>query len=180
MNLIIAEHKVRDIVNQIPDIDLNKNHLGLKPKFGWGDKFELNRYLEVKKEGSYPLIWMLPTTESHIDGGMSLKKDCSFIIAHLEKNVSLFNDERYLKSYDLVLNPLTNYLIQGLRSSSISMIVGDEWNIFKHPNYSDEKSGEEHGTIALWDAVRLDCTVEFNNHCLKTIVWQSPKKKSLS
>ena len=171
--MIVVEHRLRDIVSQIPGIDLNKDYLGVKPKFGWGDKKELNRYLQLKKEGSYPLVWLLPSPENHIDSGQAVKKDCNLIIATLEKDISLFNDQRYLKSYDLILNPLTDYLVQGLRSSSISSIIGDEWSVFRHPNYSEESKGDESGTIDLWDAIRLDCTVEINNHCLKQIVWQN-------
>ena len=175
--MIISEYRLRDIVEQIPGIDLNANYLAIKPKFGWGDKHELNRYLEVKKTDSYPLIWLLPSKEEHTENGLLCQRQCSLVIAMLEKDVSLFNDERYLKSFDLVLNPLTNYLVEGLRISNISELVNDEWSLFKRPNYSESKykssKDTENGTIDLWDAVEINCNVEFNNETLNTIVWQS-------
>ena len=171
--MIVVEHRLRDIISQIPTIALNADYLAVSPKFGWGNKKELNRYLELKKEGSYPLIWLLPSKESHKNNGESVQRKCVFIIAHLEKDTSLFNDERYLKSFDLILNPLTDYLVQGLRTASISFIVDDEWEIFKEPNYSETQSADEHGTIDLWDAIRLDCNIEITNDCLNTISWQN-------
>lgn len=173
--MIVTEHRIRDIVKEIPGIDLNADYLDVKPKFGWGDKLELNRYLEVKKADSYPLIWLLPSEERHIENGMLATRQCTLIIAMLEKDTTLFNDQRYLKSFELVLNPLTNYLVEGLRSSNITWLNEDEWNVFKRPNYSETKynnSGKsENGTIDLWDAVELSCNIEFNNEPLNTIVW---------
>jgi len=175
--MIITEHIIRDIVAQIPTIDLNANNLAVSTKFGWGDKYELNRYLEVKKTDSYPLIWLLPSEEKHIENGLLCERPCTLVVAMLETNVDLFNDERYIKSYELVLNPLTNYLVEGLRNSNVTELVNDDWNLFKRPNYSESKYGKPeetvNGTIDLWDAVELNCTIQFNTETLKTIIWQS-------
>ena len=175
--MIVTEHRIRDIVAEIPGFDLNKNYLGVKPKFGWGDKFELDRYLSLKKSDSYPLIWLLPSKENHSEDFRLCQKNCTLIIAMLEKDIDLFNDQRYLKSYDLVLNPLTEYLVEGIRQANITWINEDEdnWNIEKRPNYSESKYGKpdetSNGTIDLWDAVELNCNVEFNNEPLKKIIW---------
>lgn len=164
--MIITEHRIRDIVAQIQGIDLNANNLAVRPKFGWGDKYELNRYLEVKKTDSYPLIWLLPSEEKHLEHGYLCERQCTLIIATLETTKDLFNDQRYLKSFELILNPLTNYLLEGLRNSNISWFDDGEWKVFKRPNYS-----EDDGTIDLWDAVEFNCTVQFNNEPLNTIIW---------
>lgn len=173
--MIITEHRIRDIVSYIPGIDLNANNLAVQPKFGWGDKQELDRYLLKKKTDSYPLIWLLPSKDNYIDNGFICEKSCTLVIAMLEINADLYNDERYLKSFDLVLNPLTNYLVEGLRNSNISGLVPDEWDILKRPNYSESKfnkSGETiSATIDLWDAVELNCAVQFNNEPLRKIQW---------
>ena len=173
--MIITEHRIRDIVAEIPGFDLNADYLNVKPKFGWGDKFELDRYLALKKSDSYPLIWLLPSDEKLTDNNLLCQKQCTLIIAMLETNVSLFNDERYLKSFDIILNPLTNYLVEGLRISSVSKIIDDEWTTYKRPNYSEAKYGKpgetENVTIDLWDAIQLDCNIEFNNEPLNKIFW---------
>lgn len=171
--MITTEHRIRDIVAQIPGIDLNAQYLAVKPKFGWGDKFELNRYLELKKNDSYPLIWLLPSEEKYTENGYLCERRCTIIIAMLERNTDLFNDQRYLKSFELILNPLTDYMVEGLRGSNISWLEPDEWEIYKRPNYSESNYNKEtvNNTIDLWDAVELNCNVQFNDEPLNTIIW---------
>lgn len=168
--MIVVEYSIRDIIKGIPAIQINSSVLA-SAKFHWGDEKELNRYIELKKVDSYPLIWLLPSTDKYDDEGSkeSVIKDCSFVIATRETRVELFNDQRYLKTFELVLNPLTDYLIQGLTRSNITARIGNEFEIFKHPNYSAET--KENGTIDLWDAIKLDIQVRFKNNreCLKPI-----------
>jgi len=164
--MIISEHRLRDIVATMPTIRLNDD-VSNKPFFHWGDKVELNNYLKTK-ESPYPLIWLLPTVDNYIDRGQSLNKTCEIIIATQESREDLFNDQRYINSFDVILNPTTDYLIQGLKKSTISSVFGD-WEIFKFPNYSE---ADKNFTIELWDAVKLTIEVEFNdNKCLGTIIY---------
>ena len=82
--MIVSEHTIRDIIATIPAIQINSNNL-LKPKFHWGDEDELNRYVQLMKEGSYPLIWLLPSPDNYEGAlGQDLTKECSFIIATRE------------------------------------------------------------------------------------------------
>jgi hypothetical protein len=169
--MIVTEYSIRDIIATIPSIQINQN-LALKPKFHWGDEQELNRYIQVKKENSYPLIWLLPTSERYEGSSFqNVIKDCSFVIATRETRKELFNDQRYIKTFDLVLNPLVDYLVQGLTTSNISDRDENEFDLFKHPNYSAES--EENGTIDIWDAIKLDIRVKFkdNINCLKPIIY---------
>jgi len=169
--MIVPEHSIRDIVNLMPVVQINKD-LALKPKFHWGDEQELNRFIELKKEGSYPLIWLLPSTEVHYGSRyQKVDKTCSFIIATRETRKELFNDQRYIKSFDLVLNPLADYLTYGLTVSNISDRVDNDFDLFKHPNYSADTA--ENGTIDIWDAIKLDIKITFydNIDCLKPIYY---------
>lgn len=170
--MIIVERKIEDIVGQIPYISM-RTDLSRKASFHWGDKKELNRYLELTKDNNYPLIWLLPGADKYNQNGTATR-DCVFIIATRETNVDLFNPARYDKSYHLVLNPLTEYLVEGLRTSSISQIVKDEWEVQRFPNYSESEHRDENDnvTIDLWDAIKLSCSVQFNNNCLNIIKWQ--------
>jgi len=163
--MIISEHRLREIVATIPLIRLNDN-VSNKPFFHWGDKVELNKYLKTKKS-PYPLIWLLPTADNYINRGQRLNKTCEIIIATQESREDLFNDQRYILSFDTILNPTTDYLIQGLKKASISSVLGD-WEVFKFPNYSE---ADKNFTIELWDAVKLTIEVEFNDGCLGTIIY---------
>ena len=165
--MIVSEHTIRDIVATIPAIQINSNTLS-KPKFHWGDADELNRYVQVMKEGSYPLIWLLPSPDNYEGAtGQDLTKECSFIIATRETRQSLFNNERYKTSFDLVLQPLTENLIHGLTVSNATSRIGDNWKILKLPNYSAES--EKNGTIDLWDAISLTIDIRFNSNSKKCL-----------
>jgi len=169
--MIIPEYIIRDIVKQIPDVVINLERTQ-KPQFGWGDKLELNRYLKLKKNNSYPLIWLLPSIEHHSKDGDRCNKRLEIIIATLEEDENLYNPERYDKSFRIVLNPVAEQVIKGLTDSRVTKIIGAKWDVFKHPNYSDD-DGKSNGTIALWDALKLTFNeVEFNNNCLNTNIWQ--------
>ena len=169
--MIIPEYILRDIVKQIPDVVINLERTQ-KPQFGWGDKLELNRYLKLKKNDSYPLIWLLPSIEHHSEDGDRCNKRLEIIIATLEEDENLYNPERYDKSFRIVLNPVAEQVIKGLTDSRVTKIIGAKWDVFKHPNYSDD-GGKSNGTIALWDALKLTFNeVEFNNNCLNTNIWQ--------
>lgn len=169
--MIVTEHRVRDIVGQIPKVRLRAD-LERKPSFHWGGKKELNRYLQKMKDASYPLIWLLPSKDTFNTDGTA-ERECEFIIATRETRTELFNTERYEASFEIVLNPLTEYLVQGLQTSSVSDFTSDAWSLIKYPNYSENEKEEENGTIDLWDATKLICGVRFNNNCLNTIQWQS-------
>jgi len=167
--MIVTEHVIRAIVGTIPSIQLNPSLLA-KAKFHWGDEDELNRYIQLKKEDSYPLIWLLPSPDNYEGSlGQEVVKECTFIIATRETRKDLFNDQRYIKSFDLVLQPLTNYLVHGLTVSTITDRTNDAWEIMKFPNYSADS--DKNGTIDIWDAIKLTIEVRFKSNikCLKTI-----------
>lgn len=117
---------------------------------------------------------VLPSTDNYEGAlGQDLTKECSFIIATRETRQSLFNNERYKTSFDLVLQPLTDNLIHGLTVSNATSRIGDNWKILKLPNYSAES--EKNGTIDLWDAISLTIDVRFNSNlkCLNAINYGS-------
>jgi hypothetical protein len=167
--MIVVEHMLRAVINTIPEIRLNDN-LSSKPKFHWGDEKELNRYIQLKKDESYPLIWLLPSPDRYEGSlGQEIIKECTFIIATRETRKELFNDQRYINSFDVVLQPLTENLIHGITVSSITDRTEDTWEIMKFPNYSNDS--EKNGTIDLWDAIQLTINVRFKSSikCLKNI-----------
>tara|TARA_R110000803_G_scaffold153767_2_gene218629 strand:+ start:387 stop:908 length:522 start_codon:yes stop_codon:yes gene_type:complete len=172
--MIVSEHTIRDIVATIPQIRINPGTTRY-PKFHWGDEDELNRYVQLMKEDSYPLIWLLPSDDNYEGSlGQDLTKECSFIIATRETRQAMFNNERYNTSFDIVLQPLTEKLIHGLSVSSLTSRIGDKWKILKLPNFSAES--DKNGTIDLWDAISLTIEIRFNSNsknCLKPINYGS-------
>jgi len=165
--MIVTEHSIRAIVDTIPTVRIN-NSLSKKPSFMWGNKEQLAAYLKNKKDAAYPLIWLLPSADDYSGNGQQVDKDCVFIIAQRETRQDMYNDERYLKAFATILNPLTDNLIHGLDVSTISNLSDRDWSITKFPNYVE---ADKNYTIDLWDAIQLTISVRFNNtsDCLKAI-----------
>ncbi len=166
--MIVPEYNIRAIVDTIPAVRIN-NSLSKKPSFMWGDKAQLAKYLKVKKDAAYPLIWLLKSPKKRVGNGQQMNKNCVFIIAQKETRQDMFNDERFEKAFDTVLNPLTDNLIHGLDVSTISNLLDrDDIDIDDFPNYVE---ADKNYTIDLWDAVQLTISVRFNNtsDCLKAI-----------
>ncbi len=165
--MIVTEHNIRAIIATIPTVRINDS-LSKTPSFMWGDKAQLAAYLKNKNDAAYPLIWLLPSSDDYSGNGQQVDKDCVFIIAQREIRQDMYNDERYIKAFATILNPLTANLIHGLDVSTISNLSDRDWSITKFPNYVE---ADKNYTIDLWDAVQLTISVRFNNtsDCLKTI-----------
>ena len=168
--MIVVEERLTELFAQLPEIQINPTNLN-KPFFSWGKKEELNRYVEKTEENVlYPLIWQLPTEESYNRLSELTETKLILIVATRETRGELYNPQRWEGSFKQVLNPLAEYIIQALENGSTTRIIDiDDISIFKEPNYSDNS---ENGVIDKWDAIRLECNVEFNDNCLKTIKWK--------
>lgn len=168
--MIVTEHTIRDIIATIPEVQINAE-VSRKPRFHWGDELELVKFIKLKKTDSYPLIWLLPSTDVYSGiRNQYVEKDCSFVIATREVRQDLLNTERYQLSFDKVLNPLAKYLVKGMSTSNVTEKAEEGFDIFKHPNYSADS--EENGTIDMWDALKLDIRVKFyGDKCIKPIYY---------
>ena len=167
--MIVFEDGIESIVEQIPSID------GFKPNFHWGDKDELNRYVTLKKQ-PYPLIWLLIDREEHDLKNQEITRKTKFIIATRENKVDRLNDVRLNESFEKVLIPLVNYLIEGVTKSTKTDFPDRKLGIVKHPNYSGYDTGtrtdQKNYTVDIWDAISIDCNIRMNNNCQNTIKWQ--------
>lgn len=167
--MIVLEERLKELFALLPEIQIN-SQVSKQPIFSWGRKEELNRYIETYKSDSYPLIWLLqPQSETHNRLAKRVTQNVILILATLETRDELFNQQRWQGSYKSVLNPLAEYVIQALENSSITRLE-DSTNItiLKEPNYSES---DKNGAIDKWDALRIECEVEFNDNCLNTIKW---------
>lgn len=172
--MIVVEDRILEIVSGMPVITLNDEHSS-KPFFHWGDRHELEKYLSLMKEDTYPLIWLMPSKDLHIENGRLCIKECTFIIATRETRKDLLNNERYELSYKLILNPVLDHLVQGLGYSTISRFTDGEYEVERLPDFTESyyKNDNDNYTIDLWDAIKLTCEVEFNDNCLNQIIWTS-------
>lgn len=172
--MIIIENRIKEIISLMPVVRINDD-ISQSPNFHWGDRKELVKYLEVKKDAAYPLIWLLPSVDEHKERGRLCTRECVFVIATRETQKDLLNDERFEKSYEVVLNPVLKYLIQGVGSTSIARIENEMWSVERLPDFTESyyKNDNDNYTIDLWDAIKFSATVEFNNHCLNTITWEN-------
>lgn len=173
--MIVVEHILRDIIAQFPTIKVNGNDY--TTKFHWGDKKELNSYLSLVKDDSYPLVFLIQNPETHTQQNTIVEKQCNFILAWPEPEKDLLNNERYENSFDIVLNPLLDYLIQGLDNSGVTRFTGTEKEVFKRPNYSETGSKSKNGSVYLWDVITLSDKIEFNKSCIDKITWIKKKTK---
>jgi hypothetical protein len=163
--MIVVEDILRGIVNQFPSISINGTDYNCY--FGFGNETELNRYITKSNSNNYPLVWLLPSDDNYNFDSNETAKNISVIIATLERREELMNPERYGASFNYILNPLTDYLIQGLRNSNTTTVTSSNITITKFPNYTESDGS----VIDKWDAVRINCEVLFNNFCLKPIKW---------
>lgn len=174
---IVTEHRLEEIFDQIPSIVLNSKIRPRTPKFGWGDKYELTKFIIELQGDAYPLIWLLPTPDGHKERGEYCDKRCLIVIATRETDKTMKSSERYRNSFEIVLNPVSDRILQGIESSQTTQNVGDEWDIFRYTDYSEDVVNAQN-EIDLWDAILLTVTVRFNKHCINNIKWQKITSKS--
>lgn len=170
--MIVIEHKLRDIIDTFPEVELSGSNTMVKPFFSWGTKEALDKYIKGYKSSCYPLIWLMPSEEIENRRAELVTSNLTLIIATLEVEQELYNAQRYVKSFDKTLLPLSEMLKKSFDLSSNTRLVSPE-NIrqYKFPNYSEE--GEDgNKLIDLWDAIKIEVEVEFNNNCFKPITWQ--------
>lgn len=180
--MIVPAQILETVFAQIPAIQLNTS-VTRTPSFGWGDIYELTKYLIKKGEATYPLIWLLETPpstdEESVENGTLLIKDVRIVLATRETRSDLLASERYNKSFKYVLNPLAEYVAQAIDSCTATTKLEDSWTLARFTDYSyrnlnGSDGGAEAATLDTWDAINLQCRVEFNDNCINTIKWITP------
>lgn len=172
--MIIVEDILEEIVNQIPAIKLNPD-LSAKPKFGHGDLKELNKWLQAALDDNnkdiYPLVWLFIEDNDYDLSGQVVEREVKIIIAVRESDKTLLNKDRFKKSFKFVLNPMAQFIIEGLKTSTATTVTSDKISVGRFTDLSDAEKGEVSQTIDKWDAVKITADVEFTNNCLNKITW---------
>jgi hypothetical protein len=163
---IIVEDRLRDIFKYLKPI-VGSDSEDYYPIFKGGDEEELYAFfMESLRNVNYPLIWLvMPYEENHTNRGKSVV-NLTLILA-VETSPELRTSERMDLVFKPRLYPLLDNILDCLRVSNISSIDGD-YTIIKYPNYKNsvDKDGS---VIDVWDAIRLEVEVTFNDKCLREI-----------
>ena len=173
--MIIVEDRFEEMFDVLPS--MSNKHVcdkeSFKPTFGAGDDKELMSFLiKHKGESIYPLIWLVqPYIENHSKVKVNLNR-ISIILA-VETNTSMLNRERMKTTYNQVLIPLYDNIIE-LFNKSNTFNFKEDHDVVKYPYYSNEKlpgnretlkSSEMNKTISPWDAMKITISGSFNNNC---------------
>lgn len=179
--MIVTELILQGVFDQIPGIAINDN-VTRKPKFAYGDRSELVKYVVAKGDETYPLIWLLMSSvqphEKHIENGTLCQRTCELVLATRESDKSLLPNERFEKSFKYTLNPLLDYVSQAISSSNEMRLLQDVFETGRYFDIVVSESAEESYSIDLWDAIKVKCDIEFikvNDNCKNTIKWRTPK-----
>lgn len=112
-------------------INLKGEPVNATIQFGYGDKNELNRWLDRNKTSTiYPLIWYLKGRFFEDDNGWLETAEETQLILFQSTTVDLFNTQRSSLTYENVLAKVSKAVIRKLeRSNSFEFIS----------SYSDQK-----------------------------------------
>ena len=72
------------------------------------------------------------------------------------------------KTYKPILLPLLDNVIDLFKKAN-TVSFDFNYKITKFPNYSDTEQGEDNKFVDIWDAIKLEITLNFNNKCLRAI-----------
>jgi hypothetical protein len=169
--MIIFEERTQELVFVLPPNIRGEgvNAISFPINFYWAkDSKEVNQYLKLK-DRPYPLIILVRSPEK-LKNRLSeeVTRKCRFILAVSEPNTDLLNTDRWESSYKAVLNPLAENFLYALEASTISRLH-DDFGLDRVPNYAE---ADKNNQIDIWDVVVIDCTVSFNNNCLKPLIWE--------
>lgn len=162
----VFEQRLGELVEILPEVVINETNF--KVKYNWGTIEVLKEYL-TKNPNCYPLVWLVPPKEEVNHNVEKCKSNCRIVIATVSDKQHDFNGFIYDTDYKIILNVIENNLIKALRQGGISTI-SDTYQRFKEPNYYVTLNKSQK-PISVWNATFLDIEIEFNNHCLRPIIF---------
>jgi|TARA_R110000787_G_scaffold113975_1_gene223513 hypothetical protein len=160
--MIIVEDIIQVEVSKMLAINLFDNRTQ-KPTYGWGDKNELNKYLSINKNKSYPLVWQKLSSKSKT--GNEVSQTCEFIFAvnFRKEELDLMNPDRLEATFKPVLYPFMESFLQALNKSRNITINVNEYDFSDIPNYPVTSLDDD--VVDLWDAVSVSIDATFMNNC---------------
>jgi len=165
---IVLENVMQDLVDQFPEMSFDEDSPKFKVHFDYGTKKDLNTFLATRESSdTYPLIWLLyPYRETHTRKEL-ICENVTLILAVDTRN-AMSNKERMQLTFGRVLLPLLDTLRLAFKVANI-VNVSEEYRVMKSPNYSDTDLQDKSGTIAIWDALKVEFRIEVIDTCLRTL-----------
>jgi len=160
--MIVIEDRVKELVATMPSIEIDNVSFPMVFDFGLAEDLDLFLKQEVKK---YPLVWLETSfEEKHNSDKSEAQASLSFKIATYGFDSTLLNNVRLNSTFKDVLFPVLENLRKALERANITLLQSREFEITKFYNYGSDKAQEQ---SEIWDAIKFDVDVKFNNDCLK-------------
>lgn len=165
---LVVEKRLEEIFCYLPEMTSLSGGTNHPVRFGYGDKKELNSFLKNRSlDKVYPLIWLLyPYTENHSNTDVEVT-NATFILA-MSTNAQMENKERIEKTFGKVLLPLFYNMRYVFQNANI-LSSNQNYEVIKHPNYSDSDLKEKNAGAFIWDALSVTCDFTLIATCLRTI-----------
>lgn len=160
--MIVIEQRLNDAFEQLPI----KN--GFKPIYKWGNEMHLNSQIKLFNESNkspYPLIYQLSNSSNQSVIERTANTDLVFILACRNLDTTLLNENRWAMSYKELLYPLLIDIETTFHKAGIFRWNG-KYKITEFPNYGNN---EKNVSIDIWDALKLETSIEINNNCINKI-----------
>lgn len=166
MNHPVFEQRLGELVSLLPDLVLNTNQYDVK--YNWGNTDVLKRYL-TDNPNAYPLVWLLPSKVENNYNEKTCKSRCTIVIAVNSLKLEEFNEFIYNTDFLLINDVIQQNLIKAIHKSSISAFDG-LFTTEKETNFLVKLDSKE-SPIDIWNATFINLEVEFNNNCLRPIIF---------
>ena len=167
---IILEDTLEEMISYMPAMSFDVGGDTFPINFGYGDRLDLNAFLQTREESdTYPLIWLLyPYEEKHTNTKLEVS-GATFILA-VDTNNSMQNLERIKETFGKVLMPLLfNFRLLFKKANIINTNL--EFDVVKHPNFSDSELRDKTATTVVWDALKVTTDFTVTDTCLKEITF---------
>jgi len=142
------------------------NALGKKVHYRWGDEYELNKLIKLYQNGGespYPMIYNVSNTYSLSKKGYIEYNPISLVIMTRNENKDWHNGNRWKTSYQTVLFPVLNNIIEIFKKSNVfSAFDVEQAKVSEFPDYGN---GRESELTDIVDALRLDARVVITDNC---------------
>ena len=167
---IVIQDVMETLVSRLPDFKIREG-VFIPASFGFGDEVEINRTILDTEGKIYPLIWLLPGSNDNNVRSNVATRDLIIIVATIETAVDKFNKQRLKDSFKQTLFPIRDYLVHVLSNSGATTLKDENVRTYERPRYIDKS---EDKIIDNWDAIRIECTVEFKrDKCIKNFTWKT-------
>ena len=167
---IVVQDVLQNLIDKLPEFKVNDTETKLV-SFGFGDESEISRTIKESSSTIYPLVWLLPSKNDNDVFSNIVSRDLNIIVATIENRKELFNKQRLEDSFKKTLFPVRDYLVHVLRNSGATKLKGVNVATYEYPGYI---KNDESISIDNWDAIRIECTVDFKrDKCIKNFTWKT-------